>query len=165
MAIFMKSSLDVVLMDHIFLSQIWPVADHFYYYRWTHACANQYYLSWTELCAKSMLILRKFNSPAEGLVCIIENNKSIQTLGNSQDSWGDGKATETTRLQRATVELTLHCCACRLWEEWNKQEIDEVDEGQDIVPEQASCRDKDRKLTSSIMCLQLCLHYIMCRSK
>lgn len=86
MAIFIKSSLDVVLMDHIFLSQIWPVVDHFYYYRWTHACANQYYLSWTELCAKSMLILRKFNSPAEGLVYIIENNKSIQTLGNSQDS-------------------------------------------------------------------------------
>lgn len=49
MAIFIKSSLDVVLMDHIFLSQIWTVVDHFYYYRWTHACANQYYLSWTEL--------------------------------------------------------------------------------------------------------------------
>lgn len=43
----------------------------------------------------------------------------------------------------------MHCCACRLWEERKKQEIDEVDEGQDIVPEEASCRteqDKCRKL-------------------
>lgn len=41
-----------------------------------------------------------------------------------------------------TEELTLHCCACGLREEWDKKEIDEVDEGQAIVPEQASCRNK-----------------------
>lgn len=40
--------------------------------------------------------------------------------------------------------LTLHCCACWLWEEWNEQEIDEVDEGQDVVPEKASCGEKKR---------------------
>lgn len=33
------------------------------------------------------------------------------------------------------ADLTLHCCACGLREEWNKQEIDEVDEGEGIVPE------------------------------
>ncbi len=41
------------------------------------------------------------------------------------------------------MDLTLHCCARGLREEWNKQEVDEVDEGQGIVPEQASCRDKN----------------------
>lgn len=41
------------------------------------------------------------------------------------------------------VTLTLHCCACGFCEEWNKEEIDEVDKGQGIVPEQASCRNKD----------------------
>lgn len=53
------------------------------------------------------------------------------------------RATESVRLESGTADLTLHCCACGLWEEWNKQEIDEVDEGQDVVPEQASCRNKD----------------------
>lgn len=50
-------------------------------------------------------------------------------------------------------DLTLHRRACGLCEEWNKQEIDEVEEGQDIVPEQASCRNKDTS-TDSIVRLQ-----------
>lgn len=45
-------------------------------------------------------------------------------------------------------DLTLHRRACGLREEWNKQEIDEVEEGQGIVPEQASCRDKDTSTDS-----------------
>lgn len=38
------------------------------------------------------------------------------------------------------MELTQHCCAGGLRKQWNKQEVDEVDEGQAIVPEEASCR-------------------------
>lgn len=40
------------------------------------------------------------------------------------------------------MELTQHCCACGLRKQWNKQEVDEVDEGQGIVPEEASCRKR-----------------------
>lgn len=32
--------------------------------------------------------------------------------------------------QNGIVEFTLHCCACRLWEEWDQQEMDEVEEKQ-----------------------------------
>lgn len=73
-------------------------------------------------------------------------NSNWRLLGGSQDSAGD----ERTQSHRKCEYLTLHCCACGLWEEWNKQEVDEVDEGQGIVPEQASCRNKStEQLTSS----------------
>lgn len=145
--ILIKRTLDLALMDHGFLSQIWLAVDHFYYYRWNCARTNQYYLSWTELCAKSILISRKFKSSGEGLVCIIENNIAIQTGGNSGDSPCDRQSQSHRTCEaskRGSVHLTLHCCACWLCEEWNKQEIDEVDEGQGIVPEQASCKQKHK---------------------
>lgn len=44
------------------------------------------------------------------------------------------------------MDLTLHRRACGLWEEGDEQEVDEVDEGQDIVPEQASCRDTQKEM-------------------
>lgn len=43
------------------------------------------------------------------------------------------------------MELTQHCCARGLCKQWNKQEVDEVDEGQGIVPEEASCRHRVEK--------------------
>lgn len=54
------------------------------------------------------------------------------------------KVTERMKLE-SKGNLTLHRRARGLCEEWNKQEIDEVEEGQDIVPEQASCREKNKK--------------------
>lgn len=41
--------------------------------------------------------------------------------------------------------LTLHRRARGLREERDEQQIDEVDEGQGIVPEQASCRDRNKR--------------------
>lgn len=130
--------------------------DHCFYLRsgwlWiifiiTDGLTNRYYLSWTELCAKSILISRKFKSPGERLVCITENNIAIQTGGfwetvKTPQTTHTTKVTEQVKLERE-FDLTLHRCACGLCEEWNKQKIDEVDEGQGIVPEQASCRNKD----------------------
>lgn len=40
-------------------------------------------------------------------------------------------------------DLTVHRCARGFREERDEQQIDEIDEGQGIVPEQASCRDKE----------------------
>lgn len=42
-------------------------------------------------------------------------------------------------------DLTLHRCARGLREERDKQEIDEVDEGQGVVPEHARCGDRKKK--------------------
>lgn len=50
------------------------------------------------------------------------------------------EAAEGVKLRTNSI-LTLHCRARGLGEEWNKQEVDEVDEGEAIVPEQASCRN------------------------
>lgn len=44
-----------------------------------------------------------------------------------------------------TEDLTLHRRARGLGEERNEQEVDEVDEGQGIVPEQASCGNRREK--------------------
>lgn len=44
------------------------------------------------------------------------------------------------------MDLTLHCCARGLRKQWNEQEVDEVDEGQGIVPEQASCGDTNEEI-------------------
>lgn len=48
--------------------------------------------------------------------------------------------------ESCTMDLTLHCCACGLRKQWNEQEVDEVDEGQGIVPEQASCGDTNEEI-------------------
>lgn len=45
---------------------------------------------------------------------------------------------------RGRGDLTLHRCARGLREERDEQEIDEVDEGQGIVPEHASCKDRKK---------------------
>lgn len=56
---------------------------------------------------------------------------------------------ETDKNLRAKVcvkwALTLHRRARGLGEQRDKQQIDEVDEGEAIVPEQASCRDKETR--------------------
>lgn len=101
----------------------------------------------TELCAKSILFSRKFKSPGGGLVYIKENNIARQTFGKQVKIFQaveKAKAIKRVKFTESyTIDLTLHCCACGFCKQWNKQEIDEVDEGQGIVPEQASCRDKD----------------------
>lgn len=99
---------------------------------------------------------RKFKSSGDGLVCITQDNIANQT----EDFWDSvtilraktkasvkKKNHQKKALKREFQcrDLTLHCCACWLCKERNKQEIDEVDEGQGIVPEQASCRNKDTK--------------------
>lgn len=87
----------------------------------------------------------------KGLVCITEDN--IQTEGKRLKTLWAGsnvKVSETLKRQvERNVALTLHCCARWLREERKKQEIDEVDEGQDIVPEQASCRKQQNKSSKS----------------
>lgn len=55
------------------------------------------------------------------------------------------------------MDLTVHRCARGLCEERNKQEIDEVDEGEGIVPEQAGCRDTNR--LNRLVKKDVTLHY------
>lgn len=51
--------------------------------------------------------------------------------------------------QGCTMELTQHCYARGLRKQRNKQEVDEVDEGQGIVPEEASCRQNPKSRINS----------------
>lgn len=186
MFIFIKWTSDLAQIDHVFLSQIWLALDHFYYYRWTRARTNRYYLSWTELCAKSILISRK-SSPLEKDWFTLQRTIlqfKLETFKKQSRFSRQPPQTKQSNMwsfkESCTVDLTPHCCACGLREEWNKQEIDEVDEGQGIVPEQASCRGKKDKCrlnskstfwslqttklllnaANSRASLLLCVHYI-----
>lgn len=47
--------------------------------------------------------------------------------------------------------LTLHCCFGGFWEQWDEQEVDEVDEGQGIVPEQTRCNTIRQQVPSQII--------------
>lgn len=119
MLIFIKRTLDLAPMDHVFLSQIWLAVGHFYYYRWTHAHTNQYYLSWTELRAKSILISRKFKSPGDGMVYIIQNNIAIQTGAfwetvKSIQAMDEAKPIERVKLQRELHNRSYPALLC-LW--------------------------------------------------
>lgn len=145
----MEWTSDLTPIDHVFLCQIWPAVDHFYFYRWTDARTNRYYLSWTEYVPNPSSSQGN-SSPLEKGWFILERTilqfkleafrKQVKILQAMDKS----KAVERVKFKEDyTRDLTLHCCACGLREEWNKQEVDEVDEGQGIVPEQASCRNKD----------------------
>ena len=74
-------------------------------------------------------------SPPEE-ACVTENNNSNWRLfgGKQSDVMGQHEAAER--------ELTLHGRDGRLCKEREEQEVDEVDEGQGVVPEQAGCRDR-----------------------
>lgn len=50
---------------------------------------------------------------------------------------------------------TLHCCARRFCEERNEQEIDEVDKGQAVVPEEASCKHNKTWVNKQVKSLEL----------
>ncbi len=86
---------------------------------------------------------------------ITENNIAIQTGGFWEtvkilQAIDKAQAIQRVKFKESyTIDLTLHCCACWLCEKWNKQEVEEVDEGQDIVPEQASCRNKEKQGVNS----------------
>lgn len=49
--------------------------------------------------------------------------------------------------------LTLHCCLCWLCEQWDEQEVDEVDERQHVVPEQTCYSKKKAEKMSNIVSL------------
>lgn len=70
--------------------------------------------------------------------------------GESRLSPGDGRMTAMPSSvwgfkESRAADLTLHRRARGLGEERDEQEVDEVDEGQGIVPEQASCRKQRKK--------------------
>lgn len=131
------------------ISDLAGLGSFFYYYRWTCARTNRYYLSCTELCAKSIFISRKSSPLEKGWFTLQRTilQFKLETFGKQSRfrRWTEPKPSNVWSFKEScSVDLTLHCCACGLREEWNKQEIDEVDEGQGIVPEQASCREKKR---------------------
>lgn len=86
----------------------------------------------------------------------ISENLVLQSKGGSVGGEGGlqeilrPRTTKSTRLCKCygsfSAQLTLHWRARGLSEQWNKQQIDEIDEGQGVVPEQASCRETERNM-------------------
>lgn len=66
-------------------------------------------------------------------------------FGGSRQKKPKPKPTDTVSF---SMELTQHCCARGLGKQRDEQEVDEVDEGQGIVPEEASCRHTDAQSTA-----------------
>lgn len=110
-----------------------------------------------KVCAKHILFSRKSNPPGEGLVYIKnkeQHGKSTFWESSTRFSFqavDKAKAIKHIKFTEAcTMELTQHCCARGLRKQWNKQEVDEVDEGQAIVPEEAGCRHRRSQKKSRI---------------